>query len=132
MSFSPARLIALRTAGATMSITRITLALVLLASFTTGVHTASPGDDTLAHAKGLYASAEYDEALAVLDRLQNAAPVDDSTSIAEYRVFCLLALDRPEEARKNIDRILHDNPLYLPPSDQASPRVQSVFRDVRR
>ena len=28
--------------------------------------------------------------------------------------------------------ILHDNPLDRPSSDQASPRIQSVFRDVRR
>src|SRR5437868_10821199 len=53
-------------------------------------------------------------------------------SIAEYRVFCLLALDRRDEARKNIDRILHTNPLYQPSADQASPRIQSIFRDVRR
>ena len=116
-----------------MNITSTSRALVLLlAGFTIGVHTASASDDTLARAKGLYASAAYDEALAVLDRLQSAAPVEDPTSIAEYRVFCLLALDRRDEARQNIDRILHDNPLYLPSPDQASPRIQSVFRDVRR
>jgi hypothetical protein len=68
----------------------------------------------------------------VLDQLQNAAPAEDSTSIAEYRVFCLLALDRRDEARKSIDDILHNNPHYLPSADQASPRIQSVFRDVRR
>jgi TonB family protein len=115
-----------------MSIRRISCALVLLvAGFIASAH-ASPADDTLARAKGLYASAAYDEALAVLDQLQTAAPADEATSIAEYRVFCLLALDRHDEARKNIDRILHDNPLYVPSADQASPRIQSVFRDVRR
>jgi tetratricopeptide (TPR) repeat protein len=116
-----------------MNITSTSRALVLLlAGLTAGVHTTSASDDTLARAKGLYASAAYDEALAVLDRLQSETPVEDPTSIAEYRVFCLLALDRRDEARKNIDRILHDNPLYLPSPDQASPRIQSVFRDVRR
>jgi hypothetical protein len=88
--------------------------------------------DTLAQAKELYASAAYDEALAVLDRLQSAAPVSETTSIAEYRVYCLLALDRRDEARRDIEGILHDNPQYLPSGDQASPRIQSVFRDVRR
>ena len=83
-------------------------------------------------AKSLYAAAAYDEALAVLDQLQSAAPAEDSTSIAEYRVFCLLALDRGDEARKNIDGILHNNPRYLPSADQASPRIQGIFRDVRR
>jgi hypothetical protein len=88
--------------------------------------------DTLAHAKELYASAAYDEALAELERLEGAAAPGDAASIAEYRVFCLLALDRRDEARKNIEGILKDNPLYLPSSDQASPRIQNVFRDVRR
>lgn len=116
-----------------MSITPTSRALVLLvAGLLAGVHMVSAGDDTLAQAKGLYASAAYDEALAVLDRLQSAAPIEDPTSIAEYRVFCLLALERRDEARKNIDRILHDNPHYAPSPDLASPRIQSVFRDVRR
>ena len=59
-----------------------------------GVARAASAADTLAQAKELYASAAYDEALAVLDRLQGAAMVSETTSIAEYRVFCLLALDR--------------------------------------
>jgi tetratricopeptide (TPR) repeat protein len=115
-----------------MSSTRINSALVLLVVGIAAVVHTSASDDTLAQAKGLYASAAYDEALAVLDRLQNASRLEDPTSIAEYRVFCLLALERRDEARKNIDRLLHDNPLYHPSADQASPRIQSVFREVRR
>jgi len=90
--------------------------------------------DTFAHAKELYASAAYDEALAVLDRLQSGAPpaAAETTSIAEYRVFCLLALDRRDEAKKNIEGILQDNPLYVPSEDLASPRIQTAIRDVRR
>src|SRR5262245_11589838 len=110
---------------------RTTVVLAVLLSV--AISPASADDDTLAHAKELYASAAYDEALAVLDRLQGAdRPVAEATSIAEYRVFCLLALDRRDEAQKNIEGILHDNPLYLPSGDQASPRIQSVIRDVRR
>ena len=90
---------------------------VLVAGWIGAAQSASAGDDTLALAKELYASAAYDEALAVLERLQSAAPVNDSTSIAEYRVFCLLALDGRDEARKNIEGMLHDNPLYLPSGD---------------
>ena len=88
--------------------------------------------DTLAQAKELYASAAYDEALAVLDRLQSAAPGSETASIAEYRVFCLLALDRRDEAQKDIEGLLHTNPMYMPSADQTSPRIQGVFRDVRR
>jgi tetratricopeptide (TPR) repeat protein len=110
--------------------TTTSLALVIAGWIT--VVCAASAADTLAQAKELYASAAYDEALAVLDRLQSGAPVNETTSITEYRVYCLLALDRRDEARKDIEGILHDNPQYLPPDDQASPRIQSVFRDVRR
>lgn len=89
-------------------------------------------DETLAQAKDLYATAAYDEALAVLDRLQSNASGTDSTAIGEYRVFCLLALNRRDEASKAIAAILNDNPLYQPSEDQASPRIQTVFRETRR
>ena len=116
-----------------MNFTRTGLAaVVLFAGLSGSVRAASRSDETLVRAKSLYAAAAYDEALAVLDQLQDAAPAEDSTSIAEYKVFCLLALDRRDEARQNIDGILHNNPLYLPSADQASPRMQSIFRDVRR
>jgi tetratricopeptide (TPR) repeat protein len=115
-----------------MNFTRTCLtAVVLAAGVFGGVALASSSDDTLVRAKSLYAAAAYDEALAVLDALQNA-PAEDSTSVAEYRVFCLLALDRGEEARKTIDRILRNNPRYVPSPDQTSPRIQNIFRDVRR
>jgi tetratricopeptide (TPR) repeat protein len=112
--------------------TRTTAALALVVAGWTTVASVASANDTLAEAKVLYASAAYDEALAVLDRLQSAAPAGETTSIAEYRVYCLLALDRRDEARKDIEGILHDNPQYQPSGDQASPRIQSVFRDVRR
>jgi len=115
-----------------MGVTRIGRAVVMLLGFAASVHTAVASEGTLERAKSLYASAAYDEALAELDRLEGAAATDDPTSIAQYRVFCLLALDRREEARSLIDRILHDRPLYMPPETEASPRIQSVFRDVRR
>ena len=115
-----------------MNFTRTGLAAVVLLAVLSGRVRAAGSDDTLGHAKSLYAAAAYDEALAVLDQLQHASPAEDSTSIAEYKVFCLLALDRRDEARQNIDGILHNNPLYRPSDDQASPRVQSIFRDVRR
>jgi tetratricopeptide (TPR) repeat protein len=112
---------------------RTTAALALVIAGWTTVVGAASANDTLAQAKELYASAAYDEALAVLDRLQSSERRSaETTSITEYRVYCLLALDRRDEARKDIEGILHDNPQYLPSDAQASPRIQSVFRDVRR
>jgi hypothetical protein len=116
-----------------MKLTRTArLVLLLLACFPIVVRGAVGSDDALVRAKGLYAAAAYDEALAVLEELQKGAPPDESMSIAEYRVFCLLALDRRDEARKNIDGILRSNPRYVLSADQASPRIQTIFRDVRR
>jgi tetratricopeptide (TPR) repeat protein len=108
-------------------------AVLLLAGFLGGVRSSPANDnETLVRAKGLYAAAAYDEALAVLDQLQSGSQPEESMSIAEYRVFCLLALDRRDEARTSIDRILRNNPQYQPSADQTSPRIQSIFREVRR
>jgi protein TonB len=93
---------------------------------------ASASDDTLVQARDLYAAAAYEEALAVLDRLQASAVGLDTVAIAQYRVFCLLALDRRDEARKTIAAMLAENPLYQPADDSASPRILSVFRETRR
>src|SRR6266853_505057 len=74
----------------------------------------------------------YDEALTVLDRLSGVPAADDPASIAAYRVYCLLALDRHDEARALIDRLLHQSPFFAPSADEAPPKIQTIFRDVRR
>ena len=88
--------------------------------------------DTIGRAKELYLSASYDEALAVLDRLQYEATGSAATEVAQYRVFCLLALDRTDEARKAIVTIVNADPFYHPSDVDTSPRVRSVFEEVRR
>ncbi len=105
---------------------------ILLIACICCAHAAAASDETFARAKDLYASAAYDEALAVLDKLEAAAPANELTSIAEYRTFCLLALDRRDEALRSIEAILNANPRYLPSDDQTSPRIQAIFRDTRR
>jgi tetratricopeptide (TPR) repeat protein len=93
---------------------------------------AVAGQDALAHAKDLYASAAYDEALAVLDRLQHNPSSTDEAEVGQYRAFCLLALGRSDEGRRAIEGIVESNPLFLPSEQQTSPRLLAVFRDVRR
>lgn len=93
---------------------------------------AVSGQDALAHAKELYASAAYDEALAVLDRLQHNPPSTDEAEVGQYRAFCLLALGRSDEGRRAIEGIVEANPLFLPSEQQTSPRLLAVFKDVRR
>jgi tetratricopeptide (TPR) repeat protein len=93
---------------------------------------ARAGQEGLSHAKDLYASAAYDEALALLDRLPNDSAPAEKAEAAEYRVFCLLALQRSDDARTAIDAIVRADPFRLPTDSQASPRIRAVFQEERR
>jgi TonB family protein len=89
--------------------------------------------DSLAAARDLYASAAYEDALAVLSRL-NAAQLraDDGQTAAQYRAFCLLALGKTAEASQAIESVVSSQPLYRPSQGEVSPRVRSAFSDVRQ
>ena len=117
-----------------MTFTRTThfIAVVLLASAPARPFAAVDDASSIARARDLYLSAAYDEALALLDTLGGDTPAARRTEIAEYRVFCLLALDRQEEAQKAIATIVNTDPFYLPSDAQASPRIRTVFKEVRR
>src|SRR5690348_3822172 len=94
----------------------------------------TPGKDPIGAARDLYASARYDEALAVLNDihpLDNGA-VLDRKSIEQYRSLCLLALGRGSEAESAIAAVVTADPTYQPSENDASPRVRSAFADVRR
>ena len=101
-------------------------------------HTAlgqAPGRDVIGAARDLYASARYDEALAVLNDLrpaENGAPASDRKSIEQYRSLCLLALGRGGEAESAIAAVVTADPAYQPNETDASPRVRAAFSDVRR
>ena len=94
--------------------------------------TGAANEDALARAKSLYLSAAYDEALALLDSLQNESSSGVATEAAQYRVFCLLALERSGEARRAIEEIVNADPFYGPSDNQTSPRIRTVFQEVRR
>jgi TonB family protein len=91
--------------------------------------------DPLGAARDLYASARYDEALAVLNDIHAAEPTTpslDRKSIEEYRSLCLLALNRGTEAETAIAAVVTADPWYQPKEDEASPRVRVAFSDVRK
>jgi TonB family protein len=92
------------------------------------------GQDPLSAAKDLYASARYDEALTVLNTLKNgdAPPAADLRSVEQYRSFCLIALGRSAEAEAAIAAVIASDPLYQPDASEVSPRVRTVFREVRQ
>src|SRR5213593_1092915 len=105
------------------------VATALLAAASVG---AQESND-LAAARDLYASAAYDDALAVLNRLRATDhPAGQSRAIEQYRAFCLLALGRASDAEQAIEAVVAAEPTYQPSDSDASPRVRSAFTTVRR
>jgi tetratricopeptide (TPR) repeat protein len=88
--------------------------------------------EKLTRAKELYASASYEEALQALGTVPGRTSAIESTEVAAYQVFCLLALGRSDEAKQAIEAIVHSDPLFHPSEGQASPRLRTFFEDVRR
>jgi TonB family protein len=95
---------------------------------------AQAQDGPLAAARDLYASARYDEALALLNGLrpQESANAANLRSIEQYRSLCLLALGRSAEAEAAIAAVVASDPMYQPSETEASPRVRSAFSEVRQ
>jgi len=88
----------------------------------------------IAAARDLYASARYDEALALLNGLrpQEQGNTANLRSIEQYRSLCLLALGRTAEAEVAIAAVVAADPMYLPSETEAAPRVRSAFSEVRQ
>jgi hypothetical protein len=94
---------------------------------------AAAQDADLSKARDLYASAAYDDALAMLNRLRSADhPATQSRAIEQYRAFCLLALGRPADAEQAIEAVVAAEPSFQPGEGDASPRIRSAFTTVRR
>lgn len=86
----------------------------------------------IAEARELYASARYDEALAVLNNLRtDDGALAERKSIAQYKSLCLLALGREDEAEEAIAAVITADPLFQPSESEAAPRVRAAFSDVR-
>lgn len=116
-----------------MNVMRMNLCVALVCALFAGLNASASADDAqLDRAKELYRSAAYDEALGVLDAIRATAPSTETLEASEYRVFCLVALDRKDEARNAIAALIAANPFYELSETQASPRVRSVFSEVRK
>ena len=106
------------------------LALLMLAA----AAPAASQENPLATARELYATARYDEALAVLNGMRptNSNTPTDVKSIEQYRSLCLLALGRGLEAEAAIAAVVNADPTYQPSDAEASPRVRAAFSEVRQ
>src|SRR5258705_5902144 len=114
---------------------RLIAPFLLAAAFAHSAFAQVPGRDVVGPARDLYASARYDEALAVLNDLHPAdttTTVSDRKSIEQYRSLCLLALGRGTEAESAIAAVVTADPAYQPGEVEAPPRVRAAFSPVRR
>ena len=94
---------------------------------------AAAAQGSLAKARDLYTAEAYDEALALLNGLQASNPrPEDRRAIDQYRVSCLLALGRTDDATRAIQAVVAAVPSYHPSETEVSPRVRAAFRDVRQ
>jgi TonB family protein len=90
--------------------------------------------EELTRAKDLYRSASYDEALTVLDSIlpSAASAAGEAIEVHQFRVLCLVALDRKEDAKRAMAALITAAPQYQLSDEDASPRVRSLFAEVRR
>lgn len=110
---------------------RSTTLAVFLALFLTAAPRAE-AQASLASARDLYASAEYESALTMLDGLRAADhALDDRRSIELHRILCLVAIGRDATAKGAVDELVTRNPLYRP-SEDVPPRVRAIFDEARR
>ncbi len=94
--------------------------------------TTGRSQESVQAAQTLYASASYDEALALLERLQRQELTPSEVQVVkQQRAFCLLALGRVQDAERAIAAVVQADPTYRPDGTSASPRVRNAFRDVR-
>jgi hypothetical protein len=114
--------------------TRILVTASLVVAFAAPAHAQlrDGRENPLTAARDLYASARYDEALAVLNGLPSDAVASDRKSIEQYRSLCLLALGRGSEAESAIAAVVTADPLFMPGEADASPRVRLAFSEVRQ
>jgi tetratricopeptide (TPR) repeat protein len=87
--------------------------------------------DVLARARAAYASASFEDALALLSSLHDKLSPPESSEAGTYEVSCLVALGRTDEARRAVETILRSDPEYHPSDAVAPPRVRTLFDTVR-
>jgi TonB family protein len=89
----------------------------------------APQSVSIQAVKDLYASAAYEDALTAIGKPDSESP---NLEAEEYRVFCLVALGRLDEADKAVETVLSVRPEYHPDAAEASPRIQAIYSKVRR
>lgn len=88
---------------------------------------------SLSAARQLYASAEYGDALTMLNALlAGNPPSEERQSIELYRTLCLVAVGNSAEANRAIEAMITRDPMYRPSTEEIPPRMRSAFSDARK
>jgi tetratricopeptide (TPR) repeat protein len=91
------------------------------------------GQQPLAAARELYAQAEYQDALNVLNTLSvTDYSREDRQSIDLYKTLCLFAVGRRAEADRALEAMVAQDPLYRPSADDMPPRMRAALSDARK
>jgi hypothetical protein len=90
---------------------------------------ARANQEMLASAKSLYESASYEAALSELSAINTAELVG---TVDTYKALCLLGLGRVQDAEQALEMLVTRKPLLTLSETEYSPRVVSLFREVRR
>lgn len=85
--------------------------------------------DTFTRAKALYASAEFESALQLLQTLKGPAA---SSEASAYQAYCLVALGRRTEAKQVVEKIVLADPLFRPAEGQVAPHMRLFFDETRK
>lgn len=111
---------------------RIAVRACVIAGFVLGM-AASVHAQSLMAARDLYASAEYNDALTMLDALAvREQSREDRRAIELYRTLCLLAVGRKADADRAIESLVAHDPLFRPAADDIPPRMRSAFAETRK
>jgi hypothetical protein len=86
--------------------------------------------DAVSKARDLYAAAEYENALALLDTLA-VDDAGDRQTVNLYRTLCLMAVGRRDDADKTIEVMIALDPQYRP-GDDVSPKMRGLFTEARK
>ena len=111
-----------------MKVIRVVLTcVVLLLAAAARVYAQAPLDV----ARDLYATADYEKALGLLDDLivRESGPKRQEAEL--YRALCFLALGKREDADRAVETIVQRDPLYRAPDDIA-PRMRTAFGDAKK
>lgn len=111
---------------------KVAIKLCVVVVFVLGA-AASVHAQSLVAARELYASAEYADALTMLDALAvRDHSQEDRRTIELYRTLCFLAVGRRADADRAIETLVAQDPLFRPAADDIPPRMRSAFSETRK